>query len=200
MNRLDRRKCNICSKIIEPFGYMKLSDGSMCTDCAKLISPLLKNRKEADVDYMKRHIEYRKNNEAKLSTFQPEIRYGYDKKIYIDPSIFSFIVTSKLEKDISEGNPDIISFEQVTSFDTYIREYSGGGSDMYYDFIVTIKLDNEWFDEVVVKLNDDSIKGSDNRLYNKCKSDAKQLKDMLMPDKSFAASLPDMERHSIFKL
>ena len=200
MNRLDRIKCDMCGRVIDTFGYLKLSDGYICTDCAKLISPLLKNRKSANVDYIRRHIEYRRNNEERLSDFKPEIRYGYDKKIYIDPSIFSFLVTSKLEKDIKIGNPDIISFADVKTCDTSIREYTNRRKEALYDFTITIGLDNEWFDEVSVKLNADSIQGTDNRLYHKCKSDSKQLKDMLLPDKSFSASINRINPRGIFRL
>ena len=196
MNRLDRRHCDICGKTIDTFGYMKLQDGSMCTDCAKFISPFLKNRKDATVDYMKRHIEYRRDNERKLSEFQSAIRYGYENKIYIDSGMYAFLVTTKFEKDIYKGNPDIIPLADVVSCDTEIKEYKNG----YYDFITAIKLNNEWFDEVRVKLNKDRIEGEDNRLYHKCKSDAKQLKDTLMPDMSFGASIPDIHSHNIYRL
>ncbi|MCR4610667.1 MAG: DUF4428 domain-containing protein [Lachnospiraceae bacterium] len=208
MNRLERRKCDICGKLIQPFGYMKLSDGNMCTDCAKLLSPMLKNRQGADVDYIKRHVEYRKENEKKLKQFNPVTRYGYDKKIYIDSKMFAFLVTNKLEKDIAAGNPDIIPLVQVKSCETEIREHTPKGVSeddvskdvSLYDFIVTVKLESEWFDEIVVSLNGERIRGRDNRIYKKCESDAKQLKDTLMPDQSFSASIPERKSHNVYRL
>ncbi len=205
MNRLDKRKCDICGRVIDTFGYMRFKDGSMCTECAKLISPHLKNRADASADFLKRHIAYRKENLKKLDEFKSVARYGYDKKIYIDSYMYSFLVTNKLEKDIKVGNPDVISLTAVKSCETIIREHTkkdleSSDTKHYYDFTVVIKLDSEWFDEIRVNLNADSIEGKDNRLYHKCESDAKELKDTLMPDQSFAANVPPFKTRSMYRL
>ncbi len=199
MARLDRHYCDICKKPLPSMGYYRLKDGSICASCSRLISPLLSNRKDKTSDYIRRHIEYRKENAKKLSSFRPSISFGYDKKIYIDPYISGFVVTRRKEEEIILDNPDIIPLNQVVSCDTSIKEYKkeeyyiteDGRKESYfpphisyyYDFKVEIELDSEWLNKIIVDLNGESIAGRGSVRYQKCTSIAKQLKDTLMVDK-----------------
>lgn len=192
MNIHNKTKCDICQKMLKPVGYIRLLDGNICTSCAKYISPLIQDRSRCDTDFIKRHIKYRHDNEIKLREFNGEIRYGYDKKIYIDPNMYAFIVTYELEKNITRGNPDIIMLKDVTSCETFISEHilKHNESDVtYYDFYVDIKIDHEFCDEIKVRLNDKSINDKSSKMYNKCLKDQRQLEQVFSDDKTFAESI-----------
>lgn len=216
MARLDRTYCNICNKPLPSMGYYKLKDGCMCASCSKKVSPLLKNRRDKTTEYIRRHIEYREDNKNKVSRFRPSIGFGYDKKIYIDPYMAAFLVTKRKEEEICLGNPDIIMLSQVVSCDTDIREYTkeeyyqneDGKKESYYpphirhfyDFKIKIVLDNEWFKEIIIDLNGESVEGKNSIRYQKCSSIAKQIKDTILYDKKKQIFGSKREDSHLFRL
>ena len=216
MARLDRQYCDICSSVLPSFGYMRLADGSMCMDCNKKISPFLKGIKDLSVEDMKRHLKYRQDNMKKLDEFKSAISFGYDKKIYIDPYMAAFVITPNRLEEIAVDNPDVISLHDVIETDTLIKEYKKEqfGKDeegrriryfpprinYYYDFITTIRLRSEWFDEVSLSLNGKTVEGRDSIMYRRCNSMAKQLKDTLMVDNNIFNRKMGSKSHHTFRL
>ena len=216
MARLDRHYCDICSNVLPSFGYMRLKDGCICMDCNKLVSPFLKGVKDFTIEDMKRHLDYRRENEKKLSKFKSAINFGYDKKIYIDPYMAAFVITSNRLGEIEKGNPDVVSLHDVIETDTKIKEYTKEEFDRddegrriryfppriqhYYDFITTIRLRNEWFDEISISLNGKSIEGQGSVMYKKCNSMAKQLKDTLMVENNIFNRKADNRNNHIYRL
>ena len=216
MARLDRQYCDICSNVLPAFGYMRLLDGSICMDCHKKISPFLKGIKDLTVEDMKRHLKYRQDNMKKLDEFKSAISFGYDKKIYIDPYMAAFVITPNRLEEIAVDNPDVISLHDVIETDTLIKEYKKEqfGKDeegrriryfpprinYYYDFITTIRLRSEWFDEVSLSLNGKTVEGRDSIMYRRCNSMAKQLKDTLMVDNNIFNRKMGSKSHHTFRL
>ena len=213
MARLDRKYCDICSNVLPSFGYMRLADGCICMDCNRKISPFLKGTKDLTVEDMKRHLEYRQDNKKKLSEFKSAISFGYDKKIYIDPYMAAFVISPNRLEEITKDNPDVISLHDVIESDTKIKEYTKEEFfkdeegrreryfppriNYYYDFVTTIRLRSEWFDEVSVNLNKGSVEGRDSIMYRRCSSMAKQLKDTLMVDNNiFNRRVNDRSNHT----
>ena len=98
----------------------------------------------------------------------PTVTFDGSKKVYIDPIGERFIVTGL--SNWRGGNPDLISFSQVTNVETDIRENkeeifykdSEGNEKSYdpcryecdYEFNVTIHVDSPWFDEIELELSD----------------------------------------------
>ena len=216
MARLDRKYCDICSNVLPSFGYMRLSDGCICMDCNRKISPFLKGVRELTVEDMKRHLEYRQDNMKALQDFKSAISFGYGKKIYIDPYMAAFVITPNRLEEIDKDNPDVISLHDVIESDTKIKEYTKEEFykdeeghreryfppriNYYYDFVTTIWLRNEWFDEVSLKLNGSSVEGRDSIMYRRCNSMAKQLKDTLMVDNNIFNRRSNNRNNHTFRL
>ena len=128
----------------------------------------------------------------------------------------AFVITPNRLEEIAVDNPDVISLHDVIETDTLIKEYKKEqfGKDeegrriryfpprinYYYDFITTIRLRNEWFDEVSLSLNGKTVEGRDSIMYRRCNSMAKQLKDTLMVDNNIFNRKMGSKSHHTFRL
>ena len=169
-----KKDCEICGKEVGMFGYKKLEDGEICKDCVKLLSPWFDDRRHATVEQIKAQIAYREENRKQLACFRPAKSFGERSKIYVEyengaPSRFA--VTRY--DDLMEENADLISFKDVVSFQTDIREdrdeikrqnaqgemvsYNPPRYNYQYDFKVVIQVNHPYFDDIRIQLNNSTI-------------------------------------------
>ena len=170
-----KKDCEICGGEIGLLGNRKLEDGDCCKKCAAKLSPWFDERRHSTVEQIKAQIAYREQNEAALASFKPFKVIGENYKMYIEydgqnPS--RFIVT---RFDLmTEGNPDIVPFANVTGCEVDIRdsrteekrrtdggEYVSYNPPRYkfrYDFYIKLTIRaSPWFDAMCFKVTDCSV-------------------------------------------
>ena len=170
-NLFEKKICDVCGEEIKLLGNRKLEDGNLCKNCASKLSPWFDERRHSTVDQIKEQLSYREANQSKVSSFRGSQVYGQgSQRLYVDTASSRFTVAS--DKDLSGGNPDILDFSQATSCELDIKENKheekrtvDGKSVSYvpprykysYDFYVTIRVNNPYFDEMKFKLNSSSV-------------------------------------------
>ena len=170
-NLFEKKICDVCGEEIKLLGNRKLEDGNLCKNCASKLSPWFDERRHSTVDQIKEQLAYREANQSKVSSFRGSQVYGQgSQRLYVDTASSRFTVAS--DKDLSGGNPDILDFSQATACELDIKENKheekrtvDGKSVSYvpprykysYDFYVTIRVNNPYFDEMKFKLNSSSV-------------------------------------------
>ena len=191
MGLFDKKFCDICGEKIGLLGNRKLEDGNMCKDCAKKLSPFFSDRRGSTVDEIKQQLAYREQNKQTLAGFSAMFTFGEDDKIYIDPMKQSFVVSSRNPGSWSDENPDVIPLSSVTGCNLRVDEdreelYTQGkdGEEVSYnpprykftyDFYIDIKVNNPYFDEITVRLNDSDVEGMGTMEYNRYQQMAQQV-------------------------
>ena len=200
MGLFDKKYCDICGDKIGLLGNRKLEDGNMCKDCAKKLSPFFSDRRGSTVNEIKQQLAYREQNKQTLAGFSPMLNFGEDDKIYIDPMKKSFVVSSRNPGSWSDENPDVIPLSSVTNCNLRVDEdkeeiYTQGkdGQEVSYnpprykftyDFYIDIKVNNPYFDEITVKLNDNEVEGMGTMEYNRYQQMAQNVINNLMPGRN----------------
>ncbi len=191
MGLFDKKYCDICGDKIGLLGNRKLEDGNMCKDCAKKLSPFFSDRRSSTVEEIKQQLAYREQNKQILAGFSPMLTFGEDDKIYIDPMKQSFVVSRRNPGSWSDENPDVIPISSVTGCNLRVDEdreeiYTQGkdGEEISYnpprykftyDFYIDIKVNNPYFDEITVRLNDSDVEGMGTMEYNRYQQMAQQV-------------------------
>ncbi len=179
MGLFDKKYCDICGKEIKLLGNRKLDDGNMCKDCASKLSPWFSGRRHTSVAAIKEQLEYRKQNEAKLSGFTPSKIIGKRYKVYIDENRKQFLVSAS--SNWRNNNPDLISISDVRDIKITVDEdrdevytEDGEGKKVSYDppryeyeykFDVDIDVNNKFFDDLKFELTSDRPDSPDSESY-----------------------------------
>ncbi len=195
MGLFDKKYCDICGEKIGLLGNRKLEDGNMCKDCAKKLSPFFSERRSSTVAEIKNQLAYREENRQNLSSFTPMFTFGEDEKVYIDPMKMCFVVSRRNPGSWSDENPDVIPISSVMSCNLRIDEdkdeiftqgkdgeevsYNPPRYNFYYDFILEIKVNNPYFDEIEAKLNGSRVEGMGTMEYNRFQQMAMQITNNL---------------------
>ena len=117
----EKKVCDICGGDIGLLGNRKLEDGNCCKECAAKLSPWFNERRQSSVADIKEQIEYREENKAAVAAFHTTRTLGRNTKVLLDEDAGLFMVTSA--RNLSEANPDVIAFSQVTGCDLDIEEH-----------------------------------------------------------------------------
>lgn len=213
MGLFDKKYCDICGEKIGFLGNRKLDDGNMCSKCAKLISPLMTDRKSTSVADMKEHLAYREANKASVSAFQITATYGTTKKIFLDETHKKFIVSYSNQNGWEKENPDVIPFSEVTSCVLDTREHkeeefmtdAQGNKKSFtprryrlsYDFYVKITLSSRWFSNIDVQLNTLRVESRDIVMYQQYQNMAEELKNAFLTKPSVAGTFTAAEVQTI---
>ncbi len=171
MGLFDKKYCNVCGEKIGLLGNRKLEDGNLCKDCAKNLSPWFNERRHSTVDEIKQQLAYREENKAKVAQFRPTRSFGEYWRVLLDDTHRCFTVTH--ERDLSEANPDILSFGDLTGcrldideHDTELKRRNDNGDmvsynppryEYSYDFDIILSVNNPYFDEMRFRLNPGSV-------------------------------------------
>ncbi|MBO4926742.1 MAG: DUF4428 domain-containing protein [Clostridiales bacterium] len=172
MGLFDKKFCDFCGGKIGLLGNRKLEDANMCKDCASKLSPWFSERRhstKADID---QQLAYREQNKQAVASFSATQTLGRHTKLLIDENARKFMVTSA--SDIYSANPDVLDYSQALGCELDVKENrneirrtdSSGKSVSYnppryeysYDFHVTIRVNNPYFDEMKFSLSNGSIK------------------------------------------
>ncbi len=200
MGLFDKKFCDICGDKIGLLGNRKLEDGNMCKDCAKKLSPFFSDRRSSTIEEIKQQLAYREQNKQVLASFSPVMNFGDNDKIYVDQMKSSFVVSRYNPGSWSDENPDVIPLSSVMSCNLRIDEdreeiYTQGkdGEEVSYnpprykftyDFVVEIKVNNPYFDEIEVRLNNSQVEGLGTMEYNRYQQMAMQVTNILLPGSS----------------
>ncbi|MDD4797201.1 MAG: DUF4428 domain-containing protein [Eubacteriales bacterium] len=193
MALFSKKFCDLCGEKIGLLGNRKLSDGNMCKDCAKGISPHLAGRRQLSVADMQAHLAYREENRQKLERFSPTRTIGSYGKLYLDDNNGWWLV-SRLAR-YKDDNPDMLTFDQVTGCtvtvdedrDEIKRKLPDGKKESYnppryqyaYDFKVEINVASPWFSEIALKVNNQPIQGRGSTEYRNAERQAQEIRDAL---------------------
>ncbi|MBO5396450.1 MAG: DUF4428 domain-containing protein [Clostridia bacterium] len=196
MGLFDKKFCDICGEKIGMLGNRKLSDGNMCKDCAKLLSPFCDDRRSSSLADIKAQLQYREENKAVLRAFSPMITVDGDyKNIYVDTAKGNFVVSSNKPGSWDNENPDVIPISAITSLTLDVKEDrdeiyykdAQGNNQSYvppryeyeYDFTLKFLVNTPWFDDFDVKLNNFSVKNMGSPEYNRYQQLAQQAMNAL---------------------
>lgn len=167
----DKKECSICGEEIGLLGNRKLEDGNLCKNCASKLSPWFSDRRQSTVEEIQQQLSYREANQAKVNSFRITRTLGENTKVLLDEDAGLFMVTSA--KNLSEANPDVLSFSDVTGCKVDIDErkteieYKDADGERQsfnpkryaysYDFYIVINVNNPYFNEIRFKLNSNTI-------------------------------------------
>ncbi|MCR4611244.1 MAG: DUF4428 domain-containing protein [Lachnospiraceae bacterium] len=162
MGLFDKKTCDLCGGKIGMLGNKKLSDGNMCKECAKKLSPWFTDRKKSTVSEIKAQLEYREQNQNAVNAFTITRQIGGFMKLLIDDNNRKWTVGTGSEP--LSDNPDILDFSQAGGCDLEIDEhrrekfqnidgesvsYNPPRYDFSYDFDANIRvLNNPYFDYI----------------------------------------------------
>ncbi len=171
MGFFDKKFCDICGEKIGLLGNRKLEDGNLCKDCAKKLSPWFDERRHSTVEQIKKQLAYREANKDKAVAFHATRSFGdASSKLLIDENKRQFTVADA--NGVVEKNADILEFSQCAGCMLNIKENRteekktvDGRSVSYnpprykysYNFYVTIRVNNPYFDEMKFTLNSGSV-------------------------------------------
>lgn len=171
MGLFDKKYCSICGEKIGLLGNRKLTDGNLCKECARKLSPRFTERKQSTVEDIREQLKYREENKQKLGSFHVSETYGLDtEKLYLDAAAKAFVV-SNVTPD--KGNPDIVTLDMVTGCELDIDEskdevkyrandgrtcsYQPPQYERNYDFYLDISVNHPYFDSIRFQINRDSV-------------------------------------------
>lgn len=167
----DKKECSICGGEIGLLGNRKLEDGNLCKECAAKLSPWFGDRRQSTVEEIQKQLSYREANQARVSSFRTTRTLGERMKVLLDEDAGLFMVTSA--RNLSEANPDVLSFSDVTDCKLDIDERkteieykdAEGNRQSFnpkryaysYDFYIVINVNHPYFNEIRFQLNSDSV-------------------------------------------
>lgn len=167
----DKKECSICGGEIGLLGNRKLEDGNLCKECAAKLSPWFGDRRQSTVEEIQKQLSYREANQARVSFFRTTRTLGERMKVLLDEDAGLFMVTSA--RNLSEANPDVLSFSDVTGCKLDIDERkteieykdAEGNRQSFnpkryaysYDFYIVINVNHPYFNEIRFQLNSDSV-------------------------------------------
>lgn len=167
----DKKVCDICGSEIGLLGNRKLEDGNLCKECSAKLSPFFSDRRSSTVEEIRAQLEYREKNKDAVAKFHTTSTIGDDWKLHLDEDACKFMVTRA--RKLTEANPDVIDFSQVTGVKVNIDEqvtedkkkdqegkeisYNPPRYFYSYDFNVTIHVNHPYFDEITFRLNSHDV-------------------------------------------
>ena len=120
MGLFDKKTCDFCGAKIGLLGNKKLEDGNMCKDCAAKLSPWFRERRQSTKQEIAEQLAYREENRNAVAAFHQTRSIGKYTRLLIDEDAKKFMVTSSSK--LSEANPDVLDFSQVTGCNLEIDE------------------------------------------------------------------------------
>ena len=129
------------------------------------------DRRQSTVEEIQKQLSYREANQARVSSFRTTRTLGERMKVLLDEDAGLFMVTSA--RNLSEANPDVLSFSDVTGCKLDIDERkteieykdAEGNRQSFnpkryaysYDFYIVINVNHPYFNEIRFQLNSDSV-------------------------------------------
>ncbi len=194
MGLFDKKYCSVCGEKIGFLGNRKLEDGNLCKNCARKLSPFFSERRHSTVEEIKEQLAYREANKGKVAAFHPTRTFNCREYLILDEDKRQLIVTDR--KNWKDENPDVIDFADVTGCDIDVDEsrtelyhknaegknvsYEPKRYEYSYDFNMTIAVNNPYFTEIPLRVNDDEIKYRTCAEYRQAEQTATEIRDLLL--------------------
>lgn len=194
MGLFDKKYCDICGEKIGLLGNRKLEDGNLCKTCARKLSPFFSERRHSTVDQIKEQLAYREANKEKVAAFHPTRTFNCREYLILDEDKRQLIVTNY--RNWKDENPDVIDFADVTGCDLDVNEsrrelyqknaegkqvsYEPKRYEYSYDFNMTIAVNNPYFSEIPIRVNDSEIKYRAGVEYHRAEMEAMEIRDVLL--------------------
>ena len=172
MGLFDKKYCDVCGEKIGLFGNRKLEDANLCKKCEGKLSPWFSGRRHSSLEEIKEQLAYREENRESVKAFHTTKTFGKDMKVLVDEDAKKFMVTRS--KNLTEDNPDVLDFSQVTACDLKVNEhrielktkddegkqvsYNPPRYEYSYDFAMTIGVDHPYIDDIKFTLNTFALK------------------------------------------
>ena len=196
MGLFEKKYCDFCGEKIGLLGNRKLEDGNMCKECAEKLSPWMTDRKHETVEEIRRHLNYREENKRRLMSFHVSRILGKATKIYLDDEKGCFIVSRR--DDWMNGNPDIISLDQVLSCEIPVSEskrqlytkdaegkqvpYNPPRYEYSYSFDVQLTINSPYFSNIRFDLSNETPDSRNSYTYALLVYEGQAIQHALMPD------------------
>ncbi len=194
MGLFDKKYCDICGEKIGLLGNRKLEDGNLCKTCARKLSPFFSERRHSTVEEIKEQLAYREANKDRVAAFHPTRTFNCREYLILDEDKGQLMVTNY--RNWKDENPDVIDFADVTGCDLDIdesrrelyRKNAEGKSISYepkryeysYDFDMTIAVNNPYFTEIPLRINDSEIKFRGGSEYRQAEKTASEIQELLL--------------------
>ena len=194
MGLFDKKYCDICGEKIGLLGNRKLEDGNLCKNCARKLSPFFSERRHSTVEEIKEQLAYREANKEKVAAFHPTRTINCREYLILDEDKRQMIVTDT--KNWRDANPDVIDFADVTGCDLDVDEsrrelfhknaegknvsYEPKRYEYSYDFNMTIAVNNPYFTEIPLRINDSEIKFRGGSEYRQAEKTAGEIQELLL--------------------
>lgn len=194
MGLFDKKYCDICGEKIGLLGNRKLEDGNLCKTCAKKLSPFFSERRHSTVAEIEEQLAYREANKKKVAAFHPTRTFNCREYLILDEDKRQLIVTG--HRNWKDENPDVINFADVTGCDLDVKEsrrelyhknaegktvsYEPKRYEYSYNFDMTIAVNNPYFTEIPLRINDGEIKFRMGADYHQAEKTAAEIQDVLL--------------------
>ena len=116
----EKKYCAICGGELGLFGHVNLSDGKLCKECKKKLSPYFAPRKRP-VEQIRAHLAYREENRERLRRFDTTRTVQLEKQqICIDLEQNLFCICTG--EPTQQNNPDLFRLDRILECSVRIDE------------------------------------------------------------------------------
>lgn len=168
---LKKNYCVICGAKASIWTRQVLSDGFLCSACAKQCSEHITRYRDFSTDDIVEHLRYRKENyeSERLAEFVPTLSLGEYEILRVDENNGYWLL--KTEKRFNNTNPDIFLLSQITDvkmikkrecLNNFNENKKNGRKfktkknrfPIYgYWFYIIIKVNHPFFDTINMRIN-----------------------------------------------
>ena len=197
MGLFDKKTCAVCGAKIGALSGKKLSDGNLCKDCVKQLSPWFDAYKESSTVEIRAQLAAREANREALKDFKMTKSFGEFGAILIDEEHRRFLVVDDTAtslfgersevttlEEVIDRNPDVLEFSQVRDVDIDIvqtqreEKQTVNGEQVSYDprhirymyeFALVIRVEHPYISAIRVVMNNGAVQilNEGERLKNK---------------------------------
>ena len=114
-----KEACPVCGGEVKGLFHKKIGGKkALCKDCSAQVSMAKALLKDATPEFIKEHLEYRRENALKYNALHWEAEYdARGTKMGVDPGVgFLYLIDADMD---DSDNPVVFSFDQITRYELY---------------------------------------------------------------------------------
>ena len=114
-----KEACPVCGGEVKGLFHKKIGGKkALCKDCSAQVSMAKEPLKDATPEFIKEHLEYRRENALKYNALHWEAEYdARGTKMGVDPGVgFLYLIDADMD---DSDNPVVFSFDQITRYELY---------------------------------------------------------------------------------
>ena len=114
-----KEACPVCGGEVKGLFHKKIGGKkALCKDCSDQVSMAKELLKDATPEFIKEHLEYRRENALKYNALHWEAEYdARGTKMGVDPGVgFLYLIDADMD---DSDNPVVFSFDQITRYELY---------------------------------------------------------------------------------